>query len=57
MQGNPIGEFELSQDLAVSKDEALFIADAWVLKRIWNKEHSVQSNSFQMEATGRLHLL
>ena len=56
MHGNTTGELELSQDLADSKDEA-FIAHAWVLKRIWNKEHSVQSNSIQMEATGRLHLL
>ena len=35
MQGNTISEFELSQVLAESKIEALFIADPWVLKRIW----------------------
>ena len=50
MQGNTIGKFELSQVLAESKIEALFIADPWVLKRIWNDEYSVPSNSFQMEA-------
>ena len=55
VQGNTFGKFELLQDLAESKMRPFFTADDWVLKRIWNKGHfSVPSNSFQIEAIGRL---